>query len=128
MSAVLRMLAMLGLLAALPAGAAEYDAGSFVVHYSAIGTEELAPKVAEAYGIARSPTRALLNVSVVRKVPHTTGTPIPAQVSVTAVNQAGQLKPMAMRKVVEPPSLYYLGEVTVEDQETLRFELSILVE
>jgi len=125
---VAALLCGLGLLAGVPAEAAEYDAGRFVVHYTAIGTQELTPAVAETYGIARSPTRALLNVSIVRKVAHTTGTPIPALVQVTAVNQAGQFKPIAMRRVVEPPSVYYLGEVTVEDRETLSFELNVLAE
>lgn len=122
------LLLALALLAARPAGAAEYDAGRFVVHYNAIGTELLAPKVAEAYGIARSPSRALLNVSVVAKQARGLGKPIPALVTVSVINQAGQFRPIAMRRVDEPPSVYYLGEVTVEDRETLSFELSVLAE
>ena len=122
-----RMLAMV-LLVAGAARAEEFDAGSFVVHYSAVGTEQLTPQVAAAYGIARSPTRALLNVSVVRKLARTTGTPIPALVQVTALDQAGRYLPVSMRRVDEPPSIYYLGEFTVTDSATLRFELSVLVE
>ena len=118
----------LGLAAAAPAAADEFDAGSFVVHYTVVSTMDLAPQVAETYGIARSPHRALLNVSVVRKVPGTTGRPIPALVQVSAVNQAGQFRPIAMRRVDEPPSVYYLGEVTVADRETLSFDLNVLAE
>lgn len=124
----LRLACALALLVATPAEATEYDAGTYVVHYTVVGTEQLTPKIAEAYGIARSPTRALLNVSIVRKVARTTGTPIPALVQVTAVNQAGQYRPITMRRVVEPPSVYYLGEVTVGDRETLSFELNVLAE
>jgi hypothetical protein len=122
------LLLVSALLVAGTAAAEEFDAGAFVVHYSAIGTEQLTPEVAAAYGIARSPTRALLNVSVVRKVARTTGTPIPASVQVTALDQSGRYQPVTMRRVDEPPSIYYLGEFTVADGATLRFELSVLVE
>ena len=125
---VARLLLAACLAAVAPAAAEEFDAGSFVVHYVVIGTEQLTPEVADKYGIARSPHRALLNVSIVRKVPGTTGTPIPAMVQVSAVNQAGQYRPITMRRVDEPPSVYYLGEVTVADRETMSFELNVLVE
>jgi hypothetical protein len=120
--------ALLALIATAQAGAAEYDAGRFVVHYSVVATMDLAPEVADAYSIARSPSRALLNVSVVAKVPHALGKPIPALVQVSAVDDAGQFRPIAMRRVDEPPSVYYLGEFTVDDHETLNFELSVLAE
>lgn len=116
------------LVAAGPLAAAEYDAGRFVVHYAAVPTQDLAPAVAEAYGIARSASRALLNVSVVAKVPRTLGTPIPALVQVVATDGEGRMRPVPMRRVTEPPSIYYLGEVTVADRETLSFELTVLAE
>lgn len=119
---------VLGLATVGPASADEFDAGRFVVHYVAIGTEQLTPQVAEAYGIARSPHRALLNVTILRKVPGTTGVAIPALVQVTAVNQGGQTLPIAMRRVDEPPSVFYLGEVTVADRDTMTFQFNVLVE
>jgi hypothetical protein len=122
------LLAGLGLVMALPSAAEEFDAGGFVVHYTVISTMDLAPQVAATYGIARNPHRALLNVSVVRKVAGTTGRPIPAMVQVLVVNQAGQARPIALRRVDEPPSVYYLGEVTVADRETLNFDLNVLAE
>lgn len=125
---VARLLVTAWLALASSAAAEEFDAGRFVVHYVVIGTAQLTPKIADAYGIARSPHRALLNVSIVRKVPGTTGTPIPAMVQVSAVNQAGEYRPIAMRRVDEPPSVYYLGEVTVADRETMSFEINVLVE
>ena len=122
------LLVGLSLVAAAPGAADEFDAGAFVVHYTVVSTMELAPQVAEAYGIARSPHRALLNVSVVRKVAGTTGRPIPAMLQVLVVNQAGQARPIALRRIDEPPSVYYLGEVTVADRETLNFDLNVLAE
>lgn len=118
----------LGLLGSKPLLAEEFDAGRFVVHYVAIGTAQLAPQVAESYGIARSPHRALVNVTVMRKVAGTTGKAVPAMVQVNAVNQAGEHRPITMRRVDEPPAVFYLGEVTVADGETMTFELNLLVD
>ncbi len=118
----------LGLVTVGPASAEEFDAGRFVVHYVAISTETLAPDVADKHGIARNPHRALLNVTILRKVPGTTGVAIPALVQVTAVNQGGQSLPIAMRRVDEPPSVFYLGEVTVADRDTMTFHFNVLVE
>lgn len=114
---------------AAPASAEEFDGDGFVVHYTALSTLQLAPAVADAYGIARSGNRGLLNVAVLRKVPgRALGTPVPAQVVVTAANTLGQLKPIAMRRVDEPPAIYYLGELTVADQEQVTFELQVTPE
>jgi hypothetical protein len=44
------------------------------------------------------------------------------------VNTLGQFKPLAMRRVDEPPAIYYLGEVTVADRETVTFELQVTPE
>lgn len=122
-------LGLAALLAALPAAEAaaeEFDAGDVVVHYTALSTTQLTPEVCAAYGIARSPNRGLLNVAVLRRVPgRELGVPVPAAVAVTAVNATGQLKPISMRRVDEPPAIYYLGEVTVADQETVTFELLV---
>jgi len=113
-------------LATGPAQAEEFDAGAYTVHYTALSTMQLTAAVASAYSIVRSPNRALLNVAVLRNEPgRSFGTPVPAQVGVTAVNLLGQLKPIAMHRVDEPPAIYYLGEITVADQETVTFELLV---
>ena len=123
------LLAVVAALLAAPAPAEEFDADGVVVHYTALSTMQLTPAIAASYGIARSPNRGLLNVAVLRSVPgRTLGVPVPAQVVVTAANTLGQLKPIAMRRVDEPPAIYYLGEVTVADRETVRFELQVIPE
>lgn len=126
MTPALALLALLVL--ASPAQADDYDAGDWVVHYTALATTELTPAIANAYGIARSPNRGLLNVAVIRKQAGSTGVPVPAQVVVTAVNSLGQFKPLAMRRVDEPPAIYFMGEVTVADREVVTFELQVTPE
>lgn len=122
------LLALCAIGSGMPAAADEFDTGEFVVHYTALATLQLTPAIADAYGIARSPNRALLNVAVLRKRAGTPGIPTAAQVSVTAVNRLGQYKPMAMRRIDEPPSIYSIGEVTVADAEVVTFEIVVIPE
>lgn len=132
MSAALRCLACAALLASALAPAAaraeEFDAGDLVVHYTALSTLELTPAIADLYGIARSPSRALLNVAVVRKVAGAAGVPMAAQVEVFASDLQGRVRPVAMRRVDEPPAIYYLGELTVADGDRITFELRVTPE
>jgi len=114
-------------LAGNPAQGDEFDSGEFVVHYTALATMQLAPKVAEAYGIVRSPHRGLLNVAVLRAQAGTPGIPVAAAVTVFAVNSEGLLKPITMRRIDEPPSVYSIGELTVAEAEAevVRFEITV---
>ncbi|HWP95126.1 MAG TPA: DUF4426 domain-containing protein [Gammaproteobacteria bacterium] len=120
--------ALLALLVASPLAAHEYEVDGYVIHYNALPTDQLAANVATAYGIIRSKTRAMLNVSVIKKVPNTTGTAVPAQVNVHANNLNGQLKPMVMRRIDEQTAIYYIGEVSVTDGETLVFDIYVTPE
>lgn len=125
----------LGLLFALlfggamtPAVADAYDAGDYVIHYNALPTDQLAPDVASAYGIVRSKTRAMLNIAIIRKQAGTTGTPVTGQVNVHTANLTGQVKDLRLRRIDEGEAIYYIGEVTVADGETLIFDLYVTPE
>ena len=56
-----------------PPEASSKDFGDYVIHFNAISTELLQPDVARAYSITRSRNRAMLNVSIIRKVEGTLG-------------------------------------------------------
>ncbi len=99
--------------------------GDFTVHYNAFTTDALQPQLARAYGIKRSKSRVLLNVSVLKRVLGTTGRPVTADVSARAINLNNQLKTITMRKVDENGGIYYLGELTVDHGETLTFILEV---
>lgn len=110
---------------AQPAEATSSDIGDYVVHFSAQTTDQLTPDVARAYNIVRSKSRAMLNVSVVRK---SDGQSVPATVSVKTTNLTGQLKNVTMRKIEEPGdtvAIYYIGETPVANRETLLFDISV---
>ena len=103
--------------------------GDFTVHYSAFTTDILTPEVAKAYGIQRSKSHALLNISVLKKVMGTTGQPVRAQVQATATNLSAQLRQLTVRELVDEQTdskaIYYLAETAVADGETLKFSITV---
>ncbi len=110
---------------AQPAAASDADIGDHVVHFSAQSTDQLPPEVARAYGIVRSKNRAMLNVSIINEG---TSSAVTADVAVRAVNLAGQLKNVTMRKIQEGDAIYYIGETGIANRETLIFNISITPE
>lgn len=107
---------------AQPAGATSADIGNHVVHFSAQTTDQLPREVARAYQIQRSPERAMLNVSVIRK---SDNAPVSAEVSVKTRNLTQQLKNVDMRQINEQDAIYYIGETKVANRETLIFEITV---
>ncbi len=78
---------------AQPAGATSADIGEFVVHFSALSTDQLPPDVARTYNIVRSKNRAMLTVSILQAADNK---PVTADVTVKTVNLTGQLKNVTM--------------------------------
>ncbi|HEX7079953.1 MAG TPA: DUF4426 domain-containing protein [Gammaproteobacteria bacterium] len=105
----------------LPGTVSTKDFGDYVVHFNAIGTDQLTPEVARQYGIVRSRNRAMLNVSILRKDGESMGTPVTGSVSASAINLTGQLKNLTLREIKEGNAVYYIGETTITDGETLIF-------
>jgi hypothetical protein len=97
----------------------------FTIHHNAIPSASLDPAIAKQYRIQRSKYRGMLNVSVIKEIPETTGQPIEAIVMAKATNLRGQLISIPMRKVTEENAIYYIGEFRIADQETLNFELQV---
>jgi len=105
------------------------DFGEYVVHYNTLNTNLIPPQVAKGYGIQRSPSRALLNITVLKKVMNTPGSPVTATVTASATNLTGQLREIEMREIRESEgAVYYVGEFPVHNLETYRFEVTVSVE
>ncbi len=102
--------------------------GDYTVHYSAFTTDILTREVARSYKIPRSKNRALLNISVLKKVMETTGAPVRAEIRATATNLNAQLRELKVRELSERGAIYYIAETTIDHKETLRYELSITPE
>jgi uncharacterized protein DUF4426 len=102
------------------------DFGPYVVHYNAITTDTLLPEVARVYNITRSKNRAMLTLSVLKKVMNTTGMPVAAAITGSATNLNGQLRTLDMREIREGNAIYFVSEIPVAKRETLDFNLQII--
>lgn len=102
----------------------------YVVHYNALRTDLLPPQVAQGYGIQRSSSRALVNITVMKK--GETGEDVdavPAQIEVNAKNLTGQRRDVELREIRDGDgAIYYVGELPVHNLETYQFKLQILPE
>ncbi len=99
--------------------------GDYSVHYSAFTTDMLTPEVARAYNITRSKNRALLNISVLKRVLDTTTKPVRATITASATNLSAQLKNFELREISDSGAIYYIAEVPVSHRETLKFNVSV---
>lgn len=106
-----------------PAEISSKDFGDYVLHFNAISTDQLQPEVARAYNIVRSKNRAMLNVSIIKKEDGTTGRSVAGSVSAAAANLTGQVKNLTLRQIQENEAIYYIGDVSVANGETLIFTI-----
>lgn len=97
------------------------DFGDYVVHFNALPTSFLDPAVAKNYRIVRSKNRAMLSITVLKKVMGTAGSPVRSKVTASAKNLSDQVKDISIKEVREGPAIYYIGEVRITDGETLDF-------
>ena len=105
------------------------DFGDYVVHYNALNTNLIPPQVAQGYGIKRSSSRALLNVTVLRKVMNTPGTPVKAQVTAAGTNLTGQRRDIEIREISDQDeAVYYIGEFPVHNMESYQFTIEVTVD
>lgn len=109
---------------AAPSEPTHQDFGDYEVHYNALRTDQLTPEVARAYGIERSANRVMLNVSLLRKNPDGSTTPVDGRVTATAYNLNGQLKDLEVRRITEGASVYFIGEVGISGSEILVFDIN----
>lgn len=100
--------------------------GDYVLYFNAISTDQLQPEVARAYNIARSKSRAMLNISIVRNLDNGIGPSVPGTVNVSAANLTGQIKDLTLRQIQEGDAIYYIGDVAVANGETLIFDIDAI--
>lgn len=136
MNRVITSLLLMSLLLAAPTLYAQQFKrfGKYEVHYNALTTDQLPAAVAQGYGITRSPSRGMVNITVLEMASPdatgpATGTPIHADVTVAAVNLTGQLREIPMRVITEPgDAVYYIGDFPVHNLETYTFKVAVSVD
>jgi len=102
------------------------DFGDYVVHYNALNTNFIPPQVAQGYGIKRSSSRAILNLTVLKKVMDNPGTPVSAKVSASGTNLTGQLREIEIRELKDTEgAIYYIGEFPIHNLETYNFTVNV---
>lgn len=102
--------------------------GGYTIHHNAFTTDSLPVQVATAYGIQRSKSRAMLNVSVIRDEPGTMGTAVKADIRAVARTLFGQIRPIEMREIIEDKAIYYIADLPVAHREMLVFEFEVMPE
>lgn len=101
------------------------DFGDYVIHFNALTTDLLSPKVATEYNIKRSGNHAMLNVVVLRKVLGAAGQPVTASVTGMATTLTGQQRELELREIREPNAIYYIADFGVSNEEILTFHLKV---
>ncbi|MFP3874572.1 MAG: DUF4426 domain-containing protein [Thiohalophilus sp.] len=96
--------------------------GDYVIHYNTLNTDILNPEVASEYGIKRSKSRAMLNVSVLRE---SDGKPVKAEVTATSGMMTGHKQTLKTREIREGDALYYISDFPVAHRDTLKFTLRV---
>lgn len=107
----------------LPATESSKDFGEYVVYFNALKTDQLTPDIAREYGIVRSKSRAMLNVSIHRKLPSGQTEAVSGAVSASALNLSGQLTTMTLREIREDTAIYYVGELPITDGEVFIYTI-----
>ena len=126
----LKTLVLLAALTSLPAIAQQaQEFGDYIVHYNALSSSLITPEVAKAYGIRRSDSRALMNISVLKNAEGQTAKAVKAKVTASGRNLTGQTRNVEMREIDDGDgAIYYIGELSVRNMETFDFTVVVLVE
>ena len=101
----------------------------YSIHYNALSSSLISPEVAKVYGIRRSDSRALINISVLKKAENQLPTAVKAKVTASGRNLTGQTREIDMREIDEgDDAIYYIGELSVRNMETFDFTVMVTPE
>jgi hypothetical protein len=101
----------------------------YTIHYNALNSSLISPEVAKVYGIRRSDSRALINISVLKNSENQLPKAVKATVTASGRNLTGQTRKIEMREVDEgDDAIYYIGELSVRNIETFDFTVMVTPE
>ncbi|MGB7452693.1 MAG: DUF4426 domain-containing protein [Lysobacterales bacterium] len=130
MKTLLKTLTLLTFMLSVSAAAQQaQNFGDYTVHYNALNSSLISPEVSKVYGIQRSDSRALINISVLKNSENQLPTAVKATVTASARNLTGQTRKIEMREVIEgDDAIYYIGELSVRNMENFDFSVMITPE
>lgn len=97
----------------------------YTIHHNVITTDFLSPGIASAYRIIRSENRAMINISIIKDEPGTTGKAVTASVRARAINLLGQQRSIHLREIREGEAVYYIGDFIIADRNPLIFMIDV---
>lgn len=113
-------------LSALPVQAEQFvENDQYQVYYSAFNSSMLTPEIAKAHDLMRSRQRAVMNISVLKKMPDGSKKSVMTQVSGYAAALGGSERPLDFKMVTEGDAIYYLAEFLVGNGEKLNFDIKV---
>ena len=123
----LTLLAAMSSLTANAQQSKQFD--DYTVHYNALNSSLISPEAAKAYGIRRSDSRALINISVLKNMANQSPAAVKATVTASGRNLTGQTREVEMREIDEnDEAIYYIGELSVRNMETFDFTVMVTPE
>jgi len=99
--------------------------GDYEIHYSAVNSSFLTPEVAQANNIQRSVSRGLVNVSVRERQEDGSTRAVNASVQGHVSGLTGTQESLRFRTVHAGVTPYHLAPLTLREDESMRFELSV---
>lgn len=102
--------------------------GDYAVHFNALRTDTLTPEIAQAYQLTRRNNRAMVNITVQKKVAGGKTVPHKAKVEGFASNLIAQVKNLEFREILDGEAIYYIAENQISHEETLKFEIKVTPE
>jgi len=101
----------------------------YSIHFNALNSSLISPEVAKVYGIRRSDSRALINISVLKNAENQQPTAVKAKVTASGRNLTGQTREVEMREIDEgDDAIYYIGELSVRNMESFDFTVKVTPE
>ena len=101
--------------------------GDIRVYANAMLSSQLNAQVAQQYGITRSASRVLLHVVVREGTPGKDKT-LPASITAIAIRTNGARTNINMQLTRDNNDVYYLGELNINGNESINFEIIIQTE
>lgn len=101
------------------------DGTEYELHYIAISSTFLDPKIAQQYGLIRSKALGLLNISLLKRLSDGGRKAESALVQGTVTNEIQQQLPLSFKQVIEGESVYYLAQAQYVEGQHLRFDIQV---
>lgn len=101
------------------------ELGDYNLHHNVFNTSALTAEVAKKYGIKRSKKQGMIIVSALKK--ELGFNPVEIVLAGSATNFNQQLRSLSFREIKEGKAIYYIAVFPIENNETLRFDLEVLI-